>query len=57
MSTFLIGLFVALGVGGWTYSQIQRRTGGNTQTSLTMAAIAGVIGFIFVFIVFSFIPN
>lgn len=57
MSTFLIGLFVAIGAGGWVYAQIQRRTGGNTQTSLLMAGVAGVIAFLFIVIVFSFIPE
>jgi cytochrome bd-type quinol oxidase subunit 1 len=53
MSKFLIGLFVALGAGAWVYSKIQRRTGGNAQTSLLMAAMAGVIAFILTVIVFS----
>lgn len=55
MSKYLIGLIFAVGVGGWAYSQIQRRTGGNTQTSLMMAGIAGVIAFLFIVIIFSFI--
>lgn len=57
MSTFLIGLFVAIGAGGWAYSKIQRRTGGNTQTSLLMAGVAAVISFLFIVIVFSFLPE
>lgn len=57
MSTFLIGLFVAIGAGGWVYAKIQRRTGGNSQTSLLMATVAGIIAFIFIFIVFSFVPE
>lgn len=57
MSTFLIGLFVAAGAGAWAYSKIQRRTGGNTQTSLMMAGIAAVLAFLFIVIVFSFIPD
>lgn len=55
MSKYLIGLFVAIGIGGWAYSQIQRRTGGNTQTSLMMAGIAGAVAFIFIIIVFSLV--
>lgn len=55
MSKYLIGLFVAAGVAAWAYSKIQRRTGGNAQTSLMMAAIAGVIAFLFIIIIFSFI--
>jgi hypothetical protein len=55
MSKYLIGLIFAVGVGGWAYAQIQRRTGGNSQTSLMMASIAGVIAFLFIVIVFSLI--
>lgn len=57
MSVFFIALLVAIGAGGWAYAQIQRRTGGNVQTSLTMAAVAGVIAFLFIFIIFGFIPE
>lgn len=57
MSTVVIGLFVSAGAGAWVYAQIQRRTGGNVQTSLTMAGIAGVIAFLFIVIVFSFLPE
>lgn len=57
MSKYLIGLIVAIGAGGWAYSQIQRRTGGNTQTSLMMAGVAAVIAFLFIVIVFGFIPE
>lgn len=55
MSKYIIGLIFAAGAGAWVYSQIQRRTGGNTQTSLMMAGFAGVIAFLFIVIIFSFI--
>lgn len=57
MSTFLIALLVALGGGTWAFTKIQRTTGGNTQTSLLMGAIAGVILFILTVIVAGFIPG
>ncbi len=57
MSTYLIALIFSIGGGGWVYYQIQRRTGGNTQTSLLMAGVAGVICFLFIVIVFGFIPE
>lgn len=57
MSTFLIALFVALGGGTWAFTKIQRTTGGNTQTSALMGAVAGVILFLLVWIVFGFLPN
>ena len=56
MSRFIIALLVAIGVGGWVYAKIQRRTGGITQTSLMMAAAAGFIAFLFIFILFGFVP-
>ena len=57
MSKFLIAFIFAVGVGGWVYAQIQRRTGGNAQTSIMMASIAALIAFLFIILVFSFIPN
>lgn len=54
MSSFLIGLFVAIGVGGWTYSKLQRSTGGaDIKTTLTMSAIAGGLSFLFIIIIWS----
>lgn len=57
MSTFLIAFLVALGGGTWAFTKIQRTTGGNTQTSVMMGAIAGVILFILVVIIFGFLPD
>lgn len=57
MPTVVIALLVAAGGGTWAYTRIQRITGGNTQTSLLMGGIAGVILFILVFIVAGFLPE
>lgn len=57
MSTFVISLLVAIGGGTWAFSKIYRRTGGNTQTSITMGVIAGVILFLFTYILAGFLPE
>ncbi len=57
MPTVIIALLVAAGGGTWAYAKIQRITGGNTQTSLLMGAIAGVLLFILTFIIAGFIPE
>jgi len=57
MSTFVIAFLVAIAGGTWSFSKIQHRTGGNTQTSLTMGAIAAVILFILTYIVMGFVPE
>ena len=57
MPTYVIGLFVALGGGAWVFSKLQRTTGGQTQTSLLFAGIAGFILFLFTIIVFGFLPE
>lgn len=49
MSNGLIAFMFAAGLAGWVYSKIHRQTGGNTQSALTVAAAAGLIGFIFFF--------
>ena len=58
MSTFVIGLFVAIGGGAWVFSKLQRSTGGaDTKQSLLFSGIAGALLLILTFIVFSFLPN
>jgi hypothetical protein len=57
MSTTLIALLVAVGGGTWAFTKIQRITGGNTQTSALMGAVAAVLLFILVFIIASFFPE
>lgn len=57
MSTVVIALLVALGGGTWAFSKIQRITGGNTQTSITMGVIAAIILFLFTYIVAGFLPE
>ncbi len=58
MSTFVIGLFVALGGGAWVFSKLQRSTGGaNTSQSLLFSAIAGALLLILTMIIFSFLPE
>lgn len=41
-----IALLAALGFGGWVYSKIQRQTGGNTKSSLTVAGLSALVAFI-----------
>ncbi len=45
-SNFTIGLLFGIGFGGWVYSKMYRRTGGNNQTSLIVAAISGVVALV-----------
>jgi hypothetical protein len=48
MSDGVIALVFAIGVGGWAYSQVERRSGvSNVKTSSSAAAIAIVLSFIF----------
>jgi hypothetical protein len=49
MSTTLTGLFFGLGFGAWVYYKMMRQTGGNTKTSLLLAAAAGAVGFLVIF--------
>lgn len=57
MSTFVIALLVAVSGGTWAYTKIQRMTGNNTKTSLTMGGLAGVILFLLAYILLGFIPE
>lgn len=58
MSPVLIALFFALGIGGWTYSKITRRTGGVTQYDILVTAIVAVMVFIVAWtLIDTFMPN
>ena len=58
MSTFMIGMFLALGGGAWVFSKLQRSTGGaNTAQSALFAAIAGAILLLLTFMIFSYLPE
>lgn len=45
MSTVVVALFLAIGIAGWTYSKITRRTGGLTQSDAIVTGVVGVIAF------------
>ena len=39
-SNFAIALLFALGFGGWVYSKIYKKSGGNNSSSLTVAGLS-----------------
>ena len=45
MSNVVVALFFAVGVAGWTYAKITRRTGGNAKADATVVAIIGLLAF------------
>lgn len=49
MSNALTGLLFGIGLGGWIYTMMMRQSGGQTQTSIIVAAVAGLIGFFVVY--------
>lgn len=53
MSGVLIALFAAAGVGGWVYSKINRRSGGNTQTDIVVTGLVAAFAFLIVWSVFA----
>lgn len=53
MSHVLIAFLLAIGVAGFVYSKITRRTGGLTKNDLTIAGMAGVFAFVIVWSVLS----
>jgi len=51
-------MLVALGGGTWIFTKVQRSTGGaDPKQSALFGAIAGVILFILIFIIFGFLPE
>lgn len=45
MPSVIVALFLAIGASGWVYAKITRRTGGNTQSDITVVAVVGIIAF------------
>ena len=48
MSNVWTGLIFGIGISGWVYAQMMRRTGGNTKNSVILAAAAGLVGWLVV---------
>lgn len=46
LGSVAVGFLAGIGVAGWVYAQMMRRTGGNNQTALTTAGIAGFFAFV-----------
>ncbi len=56
MGNTLIAFLVALGSGAWVANKFYKRTGGNTQKSVGGGVVVGVLAFILMLIILSFIP-
>jgi hypothetical protein len=50
-SNFVIALLVGIGFGGWVFAKMQRQTGGNTKSSLTVAIGSGLVALILVTVI------
>lgn len=57
MSNVLIAFLFAAGVATWVGNKFYKRTGGNTQKSVGGGAMVGILAFILMLIVLSFIPS
>lgn len=56
MTDGFISFLFAIGVAGWVYAKLARRTGGgNQQNAFIGAAAAGILGFIFFFTLLKFV--
>lgn len=56
-SNATIALILAIGVAGWVYSKVNLSTGGNTQSTLIVTAVAAVFTFVLALILIGFIPG
>lgn len=54
-----MAIILAIGVSGWVYSKITRRTGGVAQSDILVTAVVGVIVFFVTWTLFGFVltPN
>jgi hypothetical protein len=53
----MIGFLVGISAATWVYSKMMRSSGGNTQSSLIVAAIVGLISFLVIMTVVSLIDK
>jgi hypothetical protein len=49
MSNALTGLLFGIGLGGWVYAMMMRQNGGQIQSSVIVAAAAGLVGFFVIY--------
>jgi len=57
MSSVIVALFLAIGIAGWTYSKITRRTGGLTQSDIIVTAVVGIIVFFVAWSLMGMLPK
>jgi hypothetical protein len=55
MSAGLVSFLITIGAATWIYTQLQRRSGNNTQQSIVATVIAGAFIFIVAFVVLNMI--
>jgi hypothetical protein len=56
MGNGVIAFLVAISASAWIYSKLIRSTGGNTKNAIVGAGTAGVLVFVLVLIIMSFVP-
>ena len=54
-SDLVIAIFIGLGIGTWVFTKVQRSSGGNTKSSATAGAVAGVFSIVILTIVIQFV--
>jgi hypothetical protein len=50
-SNLTVGIILGIGFGGWVYAKMQRKTGGNTKSSLIVAGACGLVALLFAVII------
>lgn len=57
MPSVVVALFLAIGIAGWTYAKVTRRTGGITKSDITVTAIVGAIVFFVSWTLLNMLPD
>jgi hypothetical protein len=57
MSDVVISLMLTAGVAGWIFNKIGIRTGGSTPKAIATSVIAGILAFMTMMTVLSFVPG
>jgi type IV secretory pathway TrbD component len=57
MSNGLIAFILGISVATWVYNKMYSRTGGNSQSAIVVAIVAGIAAAVVMLMVLSFIPG
>ena len=57
MTNAFIALMLSVGVAGWVYAKMMRRTGNNTKSAITVALMVAALAFFVMLYLLNLVPK